>query len=77
MGFDQIIIGEDILLTELIRGNRHAFTKLYFQYSGMVFSKLLQLTKCEDTSKEILQELFIKVWEKKEHIDINKLENTH
>ncbi|MCE6989701.1 RNA polymerase sigma factor [Dyadobacter sp. CY323] len=63
---------EKELLAELITGDKNAFTNLYFSYSGQVYSKILRLTKCEETSREILQELFLKVWEKRTQIDPEK-----
>lgn len=62
-------IGESEILVELIKGDENAFTELYTKYSAMVYAKILRLTKCEETAKEILQELFLKIWEKRNQID--------
>ncbi|TKT88951.1 RNA polymerase sigma factor [Dyadobacter frigoris] len=63
---------ENGILKELIEGDKDAFTNLYFKYSGQIYSNILRLTKCEETSQEILQELFLKVWEKRAQIDLTK-----
>ncbi|MCE7070120.1 sigma-70 family RNA polymerase sigma factor [Dyadobacter sp. CY327] len=60
------------LLTELNTGDKRAFTSLYFTYSAQIYSKILRLTKCEETSQEILQELFLKVWERRSQINPEK-----
>lgn len=64
--------GENEILTRLIRGDADAFSELYLTYSGMLYAKILRLTKCEETAKEILQELFLKIWEKRSQIDVDK-----
>lgn len=65
-------ISEIDILTGLTKGEEHAFSTLYVKYSGGLYAKILQLTKCEETSKEILQELFLKIWEKRNQIDPDK-----
>jgi RNA polymerase sigma-70 factor (family 1) len=72
IGLNSVSMLEKELLAELITGDKNAFTNLYFTYSGQIYSKILRLTKCEETSQEILQELFLKVWEKRSQIDPEK-----
>ncbi len=72
MEFSNEAIGDDPLLQELINGDKKAFTTVYFKYSAQLYSNILRLTKCEETSKEILQELFLKIWENRRQIDLSK-----
>lgn len=55
-----------VLLTE---GNEVAFEKLYHLYSDRLLAYLLKLLKSEDMACEVLQEVFIKVWHNRQHID--------
>ncbi len=72
MKFSNDYIGESDILMGLIKGEERAFSELYVKYSGAIYAKILQLTKCEETSKEILQDLFLKVWEKRDYIDTSR-----
>lgn len=54
---------------QLKNGNKHAFKVIYEHYSKGIFSKLLRMTKDETISDDLLQEIFIKVWERKAHIN--------
>ena len=53
-------------------GNERAFEKLYLLYSARLFGRLLRLVKSEVDSKEILQDVFLKLWEKRTSIDPEK-----
>lgn len=59
---------QDILL-RLQVGEESAFEKVYAQYSEMIYGRLLRLLKDVDIADEIIQELFIKVWEKRQQIN--------
>jgi RNA polymerase sigma-70 factor (family 1) len=72
MEFSNEITGDDALLAELINGDKKAFTTIYLKYSTQLYGNILRLTKCEETSKEILQELFLKIWENRRRIDVSK-----
>lgn len=57
------------LLVLLNQGNQYAFEKLYRSYSVRILKKLIRLLKDEEVAKELLQDVFLKIWEKREHID--------
>jgi len=57
------------LLEELSQGQEHAFTFLYNRYSGKLYTRILRIVKCEETAKEILQDIFMKVWELRSRTD--------
>lgn len=63
---------EIVLLQELGQGNQYAFQMIYENYSPKLYNNLFKLTKDEDVAKELLQNLFIKIWDKRGDIDINK-----
>ncbi len=63
---------EKILLDRLAEGDAPAFTALYERYSLKLYTNILRLVKSEDTAKEILQDLFLKIWELRGQIDPEK-----
>jgi RNA polymerase sigma-70 factor (ECF subfamily) len=60
------------ILKRLIEGDEVAFEKIYRSYSPRLFAKLLRLVKTVSQSEEILQEVFIKIWEYRSSIDLEK-----
>lgn len=65
-------IEESDILQELRSGSKTAFDRLYQAYSKTLLWKLRRMVKDEQEADEILQDLFVKVWEKREHIDIKQ-----
>jgi DNA-directed RNA polymerase specialized sigma24 family protein len=63
---------EEDLLTRLQSGDEKAFEQLYHIYSLQIFKKLLSLVKQEEIAKELLQDVFLRIWEKRESIDPEK-----
>jgi len=59
-------------LIELREGNERAFEKIYQLYSARLFGKLIKLVKSEWHAREILQEVFLKLWEHRKSIDPEK-----
>lgn len=62
---------KDIVL-ELREGNEHAFEKIYHLYSPRLYGKLVKLVKSDSHAQEILQDVFLKLWEYKKSIDPEK-----
>lgn len=60
---------EQDVLIQLKAGEELAFGKLYAHYSEMIYGRLLRLLKDQDMADELIQELFLKVWEKREQIN--------
>lgn len=58
------------LLIKLREGNEAAFIQIYNQYRRKVHTYAYQLSKSADTAEEIVQEVFIKIWHKKEQINV-------
>ncbi|WGQ12374.1 RNA polymerase sigma-70 factor [Pedobacter gandavensis] len=57
------------LLTKLKEGDELAFVKIYNQYRNKVYNYAYQLSKSTDTAEEIVQEVFIRIWQKREQIN--------
>lgn len=66
--------GDDhsLLLSQLKKGDSNAFGSLYDLYSRMLLSNIIHMVKDQEVAKELLQDLFLKVWEKRESIDVEK-----
>ncbi len=56
-------INTTFLLQQLRQGSEQAFTLLYDQYSKPLYKNILYLVKDEDIAQELLQDLFLKIWE--------------
>ncbi|WP_161597131.1 RNA polymerase sigma factor [Dyadobacter flavalbus] len=52
----------------LIEGNRPAFRQLYLDYYRKIFAYAFKFTKSVELSQDITQEVFLKVWEKRENL---------
>jgi len=64
---------EKDLLSRLQSGDEAAFEQLYRIYSLRIFKRLLRLVKQEEIAKELLQDVFLRIWEKRASIDPDKL----
>ncbi len=64
---------EEILLLKRMRDGDHtAFERLYMAHAKLLYWKLLKLLKHPEDADELLQDLFVKVWERREQIDPNQ-----
>lgn len=60
---------EKALLISLRSGCQLAFKNIYNAYSGRIYLNIRKMIKSEEDSTELLQEVFIKVWNKRELIN--------
>ena len=58
------------LLLLLQKDDRVAFYHIYERYSKRVYGFVLQYIKIEDEAEEIVQEVFIKIWEARNKINV-------
>jgi RNA polymerase sigma-70 factor (family 1) len=73
MHFDQSENWNDLtLLQQLQRGEVSAFSSLYHQHSKTLYRKIVWMVNDEEVAKELLQDLFLKLWESREKIDLTK-----
>src|SRR5665213_1262436 len=61
-----------LLLQQLKQGSEPAFNALYRLHSKILLGNIRNLVKDNETAKELLQDLYLKVWENRESIDIEK-----
>ena len=62
---------EKYLLAQLKEGSKEAFERLYGLYSERLYLNILRLVKSKEEAEEILQEIFVLLWEKRSTIDIH------
>ncbi len=63
---------EKAILKSLSQGSELAFGQLYALYSARLFGNLLKITKSETVARELLQDVFIKIWDNRQSIDPDK-----
>ncbi len=62
---------EQLLLNGLQSGDKEAFAEIYRLYSSRLFGNLQQLVKSKEVAEEILQDIFVSLWEKSHTIQIH------
>lgn len=60
--------GEKELLRRVASGDRLAFSQLYLEYIDNVYHYIYLFTRSEEETTELLQEVFVGLWEKKEKL---------
>ncbi len=63
------IVSERLLVLELSKGNDRAFRKLFDTYRNDIYSYSLSLLKSPANAKEIVQDVFLRVWVKRESLN--------
>lgn len=63
---------EQEIVSRLRDGESYAFELLYHRYKYQLAANLLKLLKSEELAEEVLQELFIRIWEGRESLDPDK-----
>ena len=59
---------EKTLLAMVASGDRNAFLQLYTTYLNNLYRYIFQFTKSKQETEEILQDIFIKIWENREKL---------
>ena len=62
-------LSEENLLYRLKSGDMKAFESLYELYSSVIYNNIFRLIKNRTVSEDLLQDVFIKIWENREKID--------
>ena len=65
------LYNEQELLAGLRQNDHESFARLYQRYSERLYGNLLRLVKHAPTAEELLQDIFIGVWEKRHTIEIH------
>jgi RNA polymerase sigma-70 factor (ECF subfamily) len=61
---------DKLTIKKFKEGDAAAFDALYHQYSKKIYNFSYGLLKDRDTANEILQEVFVHLWQKRDQIDI-------
>jgi len=62
---------EKALLLQLQAGSAHAFTQLYQAYAERLYYNILSLVKDGSTAEELVQDIFARIWQKRETAQID------
>ena len=65
-------INEKGLIDQIKEGKKHAFQKLYETYAPRLYKFAMAYLKNESEAEELVQNVFIKIWEKREDLDHSK-----
>ena len=68
MALENDHIGQEFVI-RLKRGDKQAFQELYSGFAPKIFRFALNWLKNRADAEELLQEVFLKLWEKKEYLD--------
>lgn len=63
---------EALLITKMSEGSQQAFEELYYLYSSAIRNNISKLIKDSETINDLMQEVFITLWQNKEKIDADK-----
>lgn len=61
---------DKVLLSFVQKEKTEAFRELYERYWENLYMHAKAMTSCEDTAKDIVQEIFVELWDKKENLNI-------
>ena len=65
-------IGEEELITRLGKRDPLALDYLYDHYAGALYSIVLRIVRNEDVAEEVLQDVFLKIWDRVSTYDSSK-----
>ena len=65
-------LSETDLISGLRLGDKKTIEVLYDMYSGSLYGVILRILKEEETSEDILQETFLRIWQKFNYYDSSK-----
>lgn len=63
---------EKRLIEKLNKSNKKAFDRLYREYEKPLYAFAYKLTRSHEEAEEIVQDAFLKIWEKRFSVDKNK-----
>jgi RNA polymerase sigma factor (sigma-70 family) len=61
-----ILPNEKELFIRMSQGDEAAFTKIFYHYTQRIYTYVLHKTKSPATAEEIVQQVFIKIWNSRE-----------
>lgn len=63
---------ESLLTEQIAMGDMQAFTVLYERHHGYLYHFSLRFLKSPELAEEVVQEIFLKLWENREKLDPNR-----
>ena len=63
------VSGDKALATLLVQGDMGAFDDIYWKYQRAIYQNSLRITRDETIAQDIVQEVFISLWEKRKSIN--------
>ncbi|SFW24917.1 RNA polymerase sigma-70 factor [Chitinophaga sancti] len=69
------LLTDDLLLRLLQASDEHAFRELYQRYWKKLFTTACYKLKSKEAAEEIVQNIFVSLWEKRATLQIDNLEN--
>ncbi|MBO9683178.1 MAG: RNA polymerase sigma-70 factor [Flavisolibacter sp.] len=64
----KILPNERELFARIATGDQQAFTQIFYHYTQRIYNYIFAKTKSNDLTEEIVQEVFIKLWNKREEL---------
>ena len=64
-----LLLTENELIELLKNSDKKAFEQLYHNYKLRIYGNLIKMVKSEEIAKEILQDLFVKIWTGRQNLD--------
>lgn len=64
-------LGDRDLWLLIREGDTHAYKELYLRYFDILFAAIVQRIKVKEEAEDILQDVFLTVWEKRHSMEIN------
>jgi RNA polymerase sigma factor (sigma-70 family) len=67
-----VSVNETYLVSQLSKGNKHAFEELYYMYAAAIKANITKWIKDPEAVHDLLQEVFIALWENRQNITPEK-----
>src|ERR1700754_5125854 len=67
---DHTILSDADLLTLMRESDQAAFTQIYDRFSGLLYVYAFKLTGSEDDARDILQDIFISFWDRRQELEL-------
>jgi RNA polymerase sigma-70 factor (ECF subfamily) len=70
-GGEDMAQNDTVLAGKIKKGNKQSFRKLYNRYHKRLYYLAKQYLKDEDLAKDAVQDVFLKLWDKREGLDLS------
>jgi RNA polymerase sigma-70 factor (ECF subfamily) len=66
-------INDSALINALSRSDDEAFAHIYQRYWKILYTTAMQRVRDEDQAKDIVQDVFVRLWDQRESLEVNNL----